>query len=116
MRVRCGNYFSFEGGDMAAQGSNLFLKLDGITGESQESRHKGEIEVSGYQETVSNLASGGTGLGGGVGRSEFNDFMLTCKLERAIPALMAKCADHTVIGEAKLSATKVGGSGKSYDY
>ena len=101
---------------MAAQGSNLFLKLEGVTGESQESGHKGEIEVSSYEETVFNPAIGVTGLGGGLGRTEVYDFKLACKLERAIPALIARAVDHKVSLEAKLSATKVGGSGKSYDY
>jgi type VI secretion system secreted protein Hcp len=101
---------------MAAQGSNLFLKMTGITGESQESKHTGEIEIFGYSEGLSNLSSGGTGMGGGVGRVEYRDFTFQCKLEKAVPTLMSWCADHKVISEAKMSGTKVGGSGASYDY
>ncbi len=101
---------------MAAQGSNIFLKLTGVDGESQESQHKNELEVFSYHEGLQNMASGGTGMGGGVGRVSYNDFTFTCKLEKAVPTLMKYCADHKVISEAKVSATKVGGSGKSYDY
>ncbi len=101
---------------MAVQGSNMFLKLTGITGECQVEGHKDEIEVMSYSEGMNNLSSGGTGMGGGVGRVEYRDFSFTCKLERAVPNLMNYCADHKPISEAVFTATKMGGSGKSYEY
>ena len=101
---------------MPVQGSNIHLKLDGITGESQESKHKGEIDILHYAESIHNLASGGTGMGGGVGRAEYGDFSFTCKMEKSVPNLMKFCADHKPIAKAVLSCTKVGGSGASYNY
>jgi type VI secretion system secreted protein Hcp len=101
---------------MAVQGSNMFLKLTGITGECQESNHKGQIEIMSYSEGLNNLSSGGTGMGGGVGRVEYRDFSFTCKLEKAVPNLMSFCADHKPISEAVFTATKMGGAGKSYEY
>lgn len=99
-----------------ATGSNLFLKMSGVTGECQEEGHKGEIEVQHYSEGAHNTASGGTGMGGGVGISEFQDFRFGCKLEKAVPTLLKFCADHKPIAEAKFSAAKMGGSGASYTY
>ncbi|MDW8311726.1 MAG: type VI secretion system tube protein Hcp, partial [Burkholderiales bacterium] len=97
-------------------GSNMFLKLTGITGECQEANHKGQIEVMSFSEGLNNLASGSTGMGAGVGRVEYRDFTFTCKLEKAVPNLMSFCADHKPISEAVFTATKMGGSGKSYEY
>lgn len=101
---------------MAMQGSNLFLKLTGVTGESEESNHKGEIEVESFSEGLHNMSSAGTGGGQGVGRVEYQDFSFSCKLEKAIPAIMKFCADGKPVFETKFCATKVGGSGKSYNY
>jgi type VI secretion system secreted protein Hcp len=40
----------------------------------------------------------------------------TCQMEKAIPNLMAGCADHKHYSKAKLHATKMGGDGKSWTY
>ena len=99
-----------------ATGSNMFLKLSSVTGECQEDGHKGEIEVQTFHEGAHNTASGGTGMGGGVGISQFADFNFTCKLEKAVPTLLKFCADHKPIAEAKFTAVKMGGTGASYVY
>lgn len=99
-----------------ATGSNMFLKMSSVTGECQEDGHKGEIEVQHFSEGVHNTASGGTGMGGGQGISEFHDFSFSCKLEKAVGTLMKFCADHKPIAESVFSAVKMGGTGASYAY
>ena len=99
-----------------ATGSNMFLKMSGVTGECQEEGHKGQVEVQHFTEGVHNTASGGTGMGGGQGISVFNDFSFSCKLEKAVGTLMKFCADHKPIAESVFSAVKMGGAGASYEY
>ncbi len=95
---------------------NLFLQIEGVTGECAEEEHKGWIDVESYSEGLQSTSSVGYGGGGGVGTVSYNDFQITCQLEKAIPNLMAGCADHKHYGTAKLHATKMGGAGKSWTY
>ncbi|MEO8652584.1 MAG: type VI secretion system tube protein Hcp [Ramlibacter sp.] len=95
---------------------NLFCKVEGITGECAEEGHTGWIDVSSYQEGLSSSGSAGFGGGAGVGTVSYQDFIITCQLEKAIPTLMKACADHTHYPTVKLHATKMGGEGKSWPY
>jgi type VI secretion system secreted protein Hcp len=95
---------------------NLFLKIDGVTGEGKESDHVGWIDVESYSEGLQSAGSSSYGGGAGVGSVSYNDFTITCQLEKAIPNLMKACADHKPYPTAKLHATKMGGSGKSWTY
>lgn len=95
---------------------NLFLQIDGVTGECVESAHKGWIDVESYSEGLQSSGSSSYGGGAGVGSVSYNDMTITCQMEKAIPNLMAGCADHKHYGTAKLHATKMGGSGASWTY
>jgi type VI secretion system secreted protein Hcp len=95
---------------------NLFLQIDGVTGECAEQSHEGWIDVQSYSEGLSSASSAGYGGGAGLGTVSYQDFMITCLLEKAVPNLMAGCADHKHYPKAKLHATKMGGDGKSWTY
>jgi type VI secretion system secreted protein Hcp len=95
---------------------NLFLKIDGITGECAETNYVGCIDVESYSLGLQSAGSAGYGGGAGVGAVSFNDITITCQLEKAIPNLMAGCADHKHYPKATLTATKMGGNGKSHEY
>jgi type VI secretion system secreted protein Hcp len=95
---------------------NLFCKIAGVTGECVESAHAGWIDVESYSEGLQSSGSASYGGGAGVGSVSYNDMTITCQLEAAIPTLMAACADHKHYADAKLHATKMGGSGSSWTY
>ncbi|MEP6907564.1 MAG: type VI secretion system tube protein Hcp, partial [Pseudoxanthomonas sp.] len=61
-------------------------------------------------------SSAGFGGGAGMGTVSYSDLMVTCQLEKAIPNLMAGCADGKHYPKAKLHSTKIGGDGKSWTY
>ena len=52
---------------------DAFLMLDGIKGESNDAKHKGEIDVKSFSWGVSQTGAGHTGLGSGAGKAEFQD-------------------------------------------
>ena len=54
--------------------SDIFLKLDGIDGESQDDKHKDEIELSSFSFGSSNFVSRAIGGVGGSGKATFQDF------------------------------------------
>lgn len=95
---------------------NLFLQIEGVTGECVESAHKGWIDVDSYNEGLQSSSTASYGGGAGLGSVSYNDFTITCQLEKAIPNLMKACADHKPYPTAKLHATKMGGSGASWTY
>lgn len=95
---------------------NLFLQVEGVTGECVETAHEGWIDVESYSEGMSSASTASYGGGAGLGTVSYHDFQITCQLEKAVPNLMAGCADHKHYPKAKLHATKMGGDGKSWTY
>jgi type VI secretion system secreted protein Hcp len=95
---------------------NLFLQVEGVTGECAEQGHEGWIDVQSYSQGLQSRSSAGFGGGAGVGSASYQDLVVTCQMEKAIPNLMAGCADGKHYPKAKLHATKMGGDGKGWVY
>lgn len=91
---------------------DYFLKLDGITGESADSKHKGEIEVLSFSFAESHM--GPTGIGGGGGKVEMSDFSFTARTSKASPQLFQHCASGKHIKQALLTVRKAGQSQQEY--
>jgi type VI secretion system secreted protein Hcp len=64
----------------------MFLKLAGIAGESDDARHKGEIDVLAWSWGVSEAHEGQTATGAGVGKPNFQDL---CDQEIGRPCITA---------------------------
>ena len=92
---------------------DYFLKLDGISGESKDSKHKGEIEVLSFS-VGENHSGSGAGGGGGAGKVQMSDFSFTARISKASPQLFLHCAQGKHIKQAFLTARKAGGSQQEY--
>ena len=89
---------------------DAFLKLDGISGDSFDKSHPGEIEVLGWEEGLTHPVSrGGAGGGAGAGKATFQDFHFTARLSSATPKLLLACASGQHVKTATLSCRKAGG-------
>ena len=86
---------------------DYYLKIDGIDGEAQDSKHKGDIELESWSFGATNHADVGTG-GLGAGKVSFQDFNFTMKVNKASPKLMLACADGEHIKKAVLTCRKAG--------
>lgn len=93
---------------------DVFLKLDGITGESQDKTHRGEIEVLNWTWSVAQESTMHTGSGGGTGKATVEDLVFEHYVDRSSPTLMQKCLTGTHIPEAKLTVRKAGGNPLAY--
>jgi len=80
----------------------LFLKVDGITGESTDAIRRDEIEVDSYGWGVSH-ASTTAGGRGGAGRPTFVDVSFTAAQSIASPQLFLACVQGTHLQEAVLT-------------
>lgn len=92
-----------------------FLKLDGVKGEATAKLHKGEIEISSFSFGVSNAGSAAHGSGGGAGKTSFQSFTITKRLDKASPLLFQTAASGKHFKAAEISFMRKAG-GKQQDY
>lgn len=88
---------------------DMFLKLDGIPGESKDKAHKGEIDVLAWSWGVSQSGTMHMGGGGGGGKASFQDLSFTSYYEKSTPKLMEFCANGGHIKDGVLTVRKAGG-------
>jgi type VI secretion system secreted protein Hcp len=86
---------------------DYFLKIEGVSGESLDAKHKGEIDVESWSWGEANPTPPGGG-GGGAGKVQMQDFVFTSKFSKASPALILACASGKHFKSAVLTARKAG--------
>ena len=87
---------------------DIFLKCDGIPGESKDSKHSGEIDILSWSWGQSQGGSFGAGGGGGSGKVQMQDVHFVAKASKASPVLMLKCAIGEHIKKSVLTMRKAG--------
>jgi len=85
---------------------DMFLKLDGIPGESTDIKHKDEIVLESFSWGESNTAVRPVGSGAGAGKVSMQDFHFTTKLNKATPLLMLHCANGAHIPKGVVTVRK----------
>jgi type VI secretion system secreted protein Hcp len=93
---------------------DFFLKIEGIDGESADSKHKGEIDLESWSWGEHNSGSHAAGGGGGVGKVSMQDFSFTAQTSKATPKLMLACASGEHIKKATLVCRKAGKDQQEY--
>jgi type VI secretion system secreted protein Hcp len=93
---------------------DIFLKLDGIKGESADAKHKEEIDVLAWSWGMSQSGTMHTGGGGGAGKVNVQDISITKPLDKASPLLAARCAQGEHIKQALLTVRKAGTQQQEY--
>src|SRR5918994_158291 len=87
---------------------DYFLKIDGIQGESLDSKHKGEIQLESFSWGETNLGTAPSAGGGGAGKVQMQDLHFVMQINKASPKLMLACASGKHIKQAVLTARKAG--------
>jgi type VI secretion system secreted protein Hcp len=88
---------------------DYFLKIDGITGESADAKHKNEIQLEAFSWGETNPApSGGGGGGGGAGKVQVQDLSFTSRFNKSSPQLMLACAKGQHLKLATFTARREG--------
>jgi type VI secretion system secreted protein Hcp len=89
---------------------DMFLKMDEIQGESNDDKHKGEIDVLSWSWAVKTTPGIIGGGGAGAGRPVFSDLTIRKYVDKASPNLFF----YSVMGRdnptATLTVRKAGGS------
>jgi type VI secretion system secreted protein Hcp len=88
--------------------TDFFLKIDGVKGESTDSKHKDEIDLLSWSWGESNSGSHAHGGGGGSGKVAMQDFHFTMRVNKASPVLMLGCATGEHYKTAEMVCRKAG--------
>ena len=88
--------------------ADYFLKLDGIEGEAQDSKHKSEIDLESWSWGETQTGTHVAGGGGGAGKVAMQDFHFVMRVNKASPKLLLACATGQHIKEGILTCRKAG--------
>ncbi len=87
---------------------DMFLKLDGIKGESQDHKHKDTIHIESFSWGMSQGGGHASGGGGGTGKVHVHDISITKFVDKATPALMLFCCNGKHIPNGLITVRKAG--------
>jgi type VI secretion system secreted protein Hcp len=83
---------------------DLFLRIEGITGDSRDAKHAGWMDVVSFSWGVTMTPSSGTTMS----RPLFTDLILTKPMDRASPVLLVSCASGKRFPTAVLQLVRTG--------
>lgn len=95
---------------------DMYMKVEGADGESQDSNHKGWTDIVSFQWGVTQPGSMATGGGGGAGKAAFQDLTVIARIDKCMPAVMKHCATGKHLGQIEISVCKAGGSQVEYEH
>ncbi len=88
---------------------DMFLKIDGVDGESSDDRHRNEIALLSFSWGEARLTpDGGAGTGGSVGKVTMQDFHFTTLVNKSSPRLFLACAKGEHFKTAVLTVRRTG--------
>lgn len=93
---------------------DILLHIDTVPGESRISGHEDEIDILSWNWGMSQAGSFHTGNGGGSGKVNVQDIVLTKYVDKSTPTLINKCANGTHIPSATLTLRKAGDPAVDY--
>jgi type VI secretion system secreted protein Hcp len=93
---------------------DMFLKIKGIEGESKDSKHGGEIQITGWSWEAAQTGTSGSGTGAGAGKVEHQDIEIRKLVDRSSPTLYKFCCRGEHIASADLTVRKAGGDALEY--
>lgn len=97
---------------------DVYLQIEGIKGESQDSQHKDWIEVTGVHWGVHQPRSATSSTGGGhtAERADLSDISFSKIADLSSPILLQSCAMGKTIPKAKFEFFRADGNGTRVKY
>ena len=97
------------GGMSAANAAqDMFLKIDGVQGDSLDRAHASEIDVLSWSWGATNSGTTQMGGGGGAGKTTFNDLTITKFVDSSSPVLFANLSTGKHMKTATLTVRNAG--------
>jgi type VI secretion system secreted protein Hcp len=93
---------------------DMFLKLEGIEGESNDDKKKNHIEIQSFSLGGANNGSLNTATGGGTSKVSMQDMHFTKQIDKSSPNLFGVLTQGKHIDKATITVRKAGGDPKDY--
>lgn len=98
-----------------AAADDVFLKLDGVLGESTDARHKGEIDILSYTQAFTGpFARGAAGTGAAAGKTICGPVTITKYVDVSSPDLILSVANGKHIPKAVFTFRRPGANQLEY--
>lgn len=94
--------------------ADVFLKIEGIQGESVDKVHADEIDVLAWSWGMTQSGTMHIAAGGGSGKVAVQDMVVTKYVDRSSPNLMQKCCTGEHYPQAILTVRKAGSDPLEY--
>src|SRR5688572_15598071 len=95
---------------------DMFLRVEGIKGESKDSKHAEHIQVLSWSWDVSQTGTAGSGTGLTAGKVEHHDIEIRKLVDKASPILYKFCCNGDHIPSADLYVRKAAGGTEALEY
>lgn len=86
--------------------ADMFLKVEGVTGEAGDADHKGEIEVVSWNWALQASVNAATGMA--KGKARISELQIVKRVDQASPTLMTFLNNNKPAKTAKLTVRKAG--------
>jgi type VI secretion system secreted protein Hcp len=87
---------------------DMFMKINGVQGESQDKTHMDEIDVLAWSWGMSQSGTTHMGSGGGAGKVNVQDLSFTKYVDKSSPDLFMACCNGKHFSDATLVVRKAG--------
>jgi type VI secretion system secreted protein Hcp len=87
----------------------MFLSIQGVTGEAQAKGFSGWIDIFSYSVGASNPTTVGTGTGSGAGKVDMSSMSIQKTIDTATPSLFLNCASGKHFPKAQMKVREAGG-------
>jgi type VI secretion system secreted protein Hcp len=88
---------------------DMFLELDGVTGESKDSQFKDKIDIFSFSLGLSNSGAGHYGGGSGAGKAQITDISIGKLVDKSSATLYKFCYQGKHIATGKVHIRKAAG-------
>ncbi|MFD1804239.1 Hcp family type VI secretion system effector [Mixta tenebrionis] len=93
---------------------DMFMKVDGVNGESQDSNHKGWTDINSFSWGAAQPGNMAVGGGGGAGKVNFKDLQVTALIDKSTTAILRHCSSGKHLTKVEVSVCKAGGQQVEY--
>ncbi|MDE1189175.1 type VI secretion system tube protein Hcp [Erwiniaceae bacterium L1_54_6] len=93
---------------------DTFLKVEGVTGESNDSNHKNWTDVLSFTWGASQQGNMAVGGGGGSGKVNYRDLQIQALIDKSTPSILKFCSSGKHVNKVEISICKAGGSQVEY--
>lgn len=94
---------------------DMFLKIQGVEGESTDDKHKNEIDVLSFSWGISNIRQQSSpGRLSPAGKASLKDFSIVKRVDRASPVLFMSSCEGSHFPEVSFTARKAGAEQQEY--